>query len=235
MNTGVSIYAQKSGMAKEKGIIIGNNSDHGLEFIQLALKDYDEVLLAGKENHFTENIQEKREVGVIDQDLGAEDMAQHLIEELEFFESLGTDAPLTLVVNLIEFNVHDPWEEGQPANPSINISQLLELNDFFTKKMVLQGQGEIMNVISRPADCPDHITEMFLQTQALLMEMAETFNQDLEQKGVHVHTLSYSPQSFSLQSKNIPAMVAHDMTPRSCSARDIADYGYQVLRMGAAH
>lgn len=217
-------------MAKEKGIIIGNSSDHGMEFIQLALHDYDEVLLAGKESGFSSEVQNESKLGIIDQNLGSEDMAQNLIEELAYFEDFGLNAPLTLVVNLVEFNEYDPWEPDQPANPSINVSQLLELNEFFARKMLFHGQGEIMNVISKPHDCPDHVTDMFHQTRALFMEVAEEINQSLEEQGVHIHTLSYSPQSFALQSITLPAKVAHDMVPKSCSARDIADYGYQVLR-----
>ncbi|MCI4668178.1 MAG: hypothetical protein MRZ79_08575 [Bacteroidia bacterium] len=223
-------HTPNNSMQEEKGIIIGNNSVHGQEFVQLALKDYQQVLVASGDEMLRSSHIETSRIGKIEQDLGSDDMAINVIEELEFFEEMGSDAPLTLVVNLVEFNEHDPWEEGTPANPSINISQLMELNEFFAHKMLKQGQGEILNVISKPEKCPEFITEMFHQTRALLMEVADELNQSLTERGVNIHTLSYSPQSFALQSSSLPAKVAHDMAPKSCSARDIADYGYQVLR-----
>jgi len=139
---------------------------------------------------------------------------------------------LSLLVNLIEFNHNSPWDsDSSLLNPSIDLPELLELNAYFFRKMQDGKGGEIRNVVSRPADSPDFVLDMFYHTQAMLMEVAEEINQSDPDRRVYIHTLGYSPQSLVLQSDRLPAQVAHDLVPNTCSAREIATYGYQVVAL----
>jgi len=100
----------------------------------------------------------------------------------------------------------------------------------FYQDMVKYGRGEILNVISC-LDSPNELTaEMFHHTQALLMEEANKLNEASPTKKVRVHTLAYSPQSFTLQTDHIPEDISPDLIPDLCSAKEIADYGYQILQ-----
>ena len=222
----------------ESGLIVGEASEHGWEFVQLALLDYEHVFWANSKGEIDVSPEMKEKISFIQQDMYEANMAENILDEIAMFETFERSfPPLGLVVNLVEFKNEDSWsfDQAESNNPSISIPQLLELNELSMRKMLKIGGGEILNVLSRPSDCPDFVHEMFRETQALLMEIGDELNRAKREEGVHVHTLSYSPQSFALQSESLPPEVAHDMAPASCSAKDIADYGYQVLRVSRSH
>ena len=222
----------------ETTLIIGNQSEHSKAFTHLALGDYRNVVVASPTSHrLTEwpNWHLDGRPNTIDMDFWTEDLAAQVHTEAHakaysFYEKL----PITLLVNLVEFKNVDPWADWESLDQSISIDvpQMVDVTKLFYKDMVSHGKGEILNVIRCPADCNEVTREMFQSTQALLMEIANSLNEDSPTDQVRVHTLAYSPQSLSIQTDALPADIAHDMVPDLCSAEDIAKYGYQILKVG---
>jgi hypothetical protein len=175
------------------------------------------------------------EVSLLVEDL-AQPQADERIYEGWMLQSLLHQPPLSLhlLINILSFRPWpgpdaDPWEQHGPE-PIYHFNNLLGVNQWFFHEMTQQGHGHILNVLSRPEASHGPLQDMFIQTQALLLDVAYRLNRRRPRHRVSISTLCISGQSFLLQGDALPSHVAQDLMPETTSSRDIAGYGYHMVR-----
>lgn len=219
-------------------MIIGASEGLGLEFSQLAAADAGELFLVGsQEDQLIATESQLKSLGarstrMIVGPLKEPHQGERIYEEWMMHNFLGeTSTPLDTLINVTAFGdwEGDPWEMESP-DPSLHMENLLTLNMLFAREMVKQRHGRILNVLYHPPIYDPYLQSMFHATRETLLEYAVTLSQQLAHTEVYVNTLVASEQSFMLQAERLPTNVAPDMAPPTCSARDLAGYGYQVLR-----
>lgn len=212
----------------ETAIIIGDTQNLGEEFLKLALADYRHVWLVDqntqKFDHW-EHYYPMQVKGIkLDLNLEVDELWDQLKQiQKEHFPPL----PITLVVQIVALHEPsgDPWE-SEPDR-QFSFPHMAQMTDKMAQEMSLSEGGEILNVISQPFEASWLVQEIFESTREGMLELA----QKIQLPHVHIHMLSYTPQSFALQSRELPAHIASDFMPESFAARDIADLGYQVTKV----
>jgi len=222
-------------------MIIGEMTELGLAFSRLAAADHSRLLLVGNDRErLSQSKQQLAQAGLKEVYHVVEDLSAHRadlrIYEAWLLHSLLQEPPqpLDLVINILSFQTWamaeaDPWEEIGPE-PAYHLNNLMGINRLMAEEMAKQGRGHILNVLSRTEPGGGPLQEMFIQTQALLLDFAYHLNQQLAHTPVAVSTLSVSGRSFTLQGEALPAHLAPNLMPAKASPQAIADYGYQMVR-----
>ena len=221
-------------------LIIGGMKGIGYEFARLAAPDAQSLILVDESESQMQRIRKEIlashsvELHIGEHNLDSPAAAEQIYTDSLLFNHLS-DRPqvVDLVINVLEFQ-SDPatldrlWEEDVTAS-HYNFATLMEVSQFFFHDMVQRGRGEILNVLAKPGSMSSEVEDMFFHTQALLLEFSQMMNERSPFEHVGIHTLCTSESSFVIQAKVMPENMAHDLTPPTCSAQDIAGYGYQVL------
>lgn len=219
-------------------MIVGAGEGLGQEFGRLAAADGGHLFLVGpNEDALLARATWLRQQGALTTrrmraPLDQPGCARSIYEEWLMHQLLGEARyPLDTLINVTSFTPwqEDPWEENGP-DPRLHLGNLMELNQLFAREMQRQQKGSILNVLHRPMDLDASLEGMFEATKGLLLDFAYQLNQQLSSQPVHIITLVASEHSFVLQADHLPAHVAPDLAPPTCSASDLADYGYQVAR-----
>lgn len=222
-------------------MIIGEMTELSLAFSRLAAADHSSLLLVGSDRErLWQSKQQLAQSGIqkvyhVVEDLSAP-QADLQVYESWLLHSLLQESPqpLDLLINVLSFQTWawaeaDPWEEIGPE-PTYHLNNLLGINRLMAEEMAQQGQGHILNVLSRADPGTGPWQEMFVQTQALLLDFACHLNQQLARTPVAVSTLSVSGRSFVLQGDALPSSLALPLLPAQASLQAIANYGYQMVR-----
>ena len=224
---------------KRSALIIGGMQGIGREFAKLAVEDHDTLLLIDEQESSLHAVQQELqeafpiEVYVSEENLSLPGSADEIYTDSLLYRHLNhQETYLDLVINVLEFKMPpadvDIWEtDGLSSH--FSISTLIDINRLFFTDMLRRGQGEILNVISKPETMSEEMEEMYYQTQALLLEFSHDLNQSASNNRTGIHTMCTTENSFMLQAGIVPEHVAHDLMPPSCSAKEIAGYGYQVV------
>ncbi|MEM7655615.1 MAG: SDR family NAD(P)-dependent oxidoreductase [Bacteroidota bacterium] len=221
-------------------LIIGGMQGIGWEFARLAAPDAASLILVDEsEGHLNQirkelTQQHEGELHVSAHALTAFDAAEDIYTDTMLYRHLNQgEMTVDQLINVLEFRsdqatLDQLWEEDVTAS-HYNFATLMEVNQLFFMDMIAAGKGEILNVLAKPGTMAPEVEDMFFHTQALLLEFSAMLNERSPYDHVGVHTLCTSESSFVLQAKVMPENMASDLTPPTCSAKDIADYGYQVL------
>jgi short-subunit dehydrogenase len=222
-------------------MIVGATEGIGQRFGQLAATDHSHLYLVDRQTANLIQLEQRlacqgaSSVQVITQNLTQPGVADHIYRHWLFANVIAPQPkPLHHLINVLSFlpwreEDQDPWQAEGPE-PALHFSNLVALNELFAAEMVHQGRGSILNVLFRPSSAAPAIEEMFEVTRALMFDAAHGLTQQLTDTDVSVSTLIASDRSFWLQSDRPPAQWAHDFVPPTYSAKDIADYGYRVLK-----
>lgn len=221
-------------------VIVGGMKGIGLEFAKLAVADAAHLILVDTDMEVLEAAREalegmgSAEIHLVAEDLLIPDSGEEIYSACLLYQLLAQPpAPIGLLVNVMEFispEGEDAWQTDW-MEPQMHISNTLTLSEKFLQDMEMQRQGVIMNVIVRQEDQMEvDQSMMFDHLQDMLLEVSAQLNAQQAKSDVRMHTLSYSGNSFLLQADIPPDEVAHDLLPETTSARDLADFGYQVAR-----
>lgn len=221
-------------------LIIGGMRGIGWEFSRLAAPNVASLMLVDETESELRDIRKELiqkhgiELHVSAHDLKGISAAEDIYtDSMLFRHHSGGDLVVDQLINVLEFRSDEAtleqlWEEDVTAS-HYNFATLMEVNQLFFMDMISAGKGEILNVLAKPGSMSPEVEDMFFHTQALLLEFSAMLNERSPFEHVGVHTLCTSESSFVLQAKVMPENMASDLSPPTCSAKDIADYGYQVL------
>lgn len=230
---------QELATSPKNALIIGGMRGIGREFAKLAAKDLEHLILIDEQEldliSLKKELHQKQviDIYVNEENLAFPDSAENIYTDCLLYHHItGKKPTIDLLINVLEFRDEsqdvDLWQEDAVSS-HFNIATLMEINQFFFQDMMRTGKGQILNVIAKPSSMSEEMEDMFFQTQALLLEFSHDLNESASSDQIGIHTLCTSENSFVLQARIMPEHVAHDMMPPSCSAKEIAGYGYQVL------
>ncbi|MEM9986399.1 MAG: hypothetical protein AAF804_15000, partial [Bacteroidota bacterium] len=218
-------------------MIIGAQEHLAQEFGKLAAADGSDLILVDSQEEGVSRLSQDyhqrgaRSTRLISEPLSLPGIAENIYQAWLLGSLMEQNSrPLSWVINVMAFREWnfpnpDPWDQIGP-DPALHLTNLVSLTELFAAEMSLSHGGRILNVLSRPAQVGPSLERMFLATQTLLLDLAYRLNQGLKNQCVEVSTLIASDQSFMLQTEQLPARVAHDLAPPTCSPQDLADYGY---------
>ncbi|MEO1414616.1 MAG: hypothetical protein AAFW00_05025 [Bacteroidota bacterium] len=208
----------------ETAVIIGDTAHLGAEFAQLALEDYQDIWILDRAAAHLRRWEQHTESQISTIHLRAGDEAELIWDEIQHHAPY----PITLMVQIFALQEpsDNPWDEVDAPDMAFDFPFAFDCSTLISAHMAQHQGGEILNVVSRIEDASDVLHEMFESTREALLELSAL----TQAPQVHIHTLSYTPQSFALQSDFLPSDVAPDLIPETCAPREIAGYGYQVMR-----
>ncbi|MEL6695817.1 MAG: hypothetical protein AAFP89_06230 [Bacteroidota bacterium] len=208
----------------ETAVIIGDMAHLGAEFVQLALEDYQDIWILDRAATPLRRWEQHAQGQLNTIHLKAGDEAELIWDEIQHHAPY----PITLMVQIFALQepIDNPWDGTDAPDMAFDFPFAFDCSTLISAHMAQHQGGEILNVVSRIEDASDVLQEMFESTREALLELAAL----TQAPKVHVHTLSYTPQSFALQSDFLPSDVAPNLIPETCAPGEIADYGFQVMR-----
>ena len=213
-------------------LITGATSGIGYEFASLYAKEKNNLILVARDTNKLQNIKlnfEKKysvKVDVIALDLSLVNSSQKLISYLD-------DKKIDILINNAgigdygEFINNDIEKITSMIN--LNITTLTELTHYFTKLMVKNGGGKILNIASTASFQPVPTFAVYSATKAYVLNFSEAINHELKNKGVYVGTLCPGPTSTNFD-KNANATHIKHLTSGAMSSKEVAKAGIKQLQ-----
>ncbi|GAB4403924.1 MAG: hypothetical protein OHK0039_03690 [Bacteroidia bacterium] len=225
---------------REVVLIAGALQGLGGEFARLAAHDGLGIVLVGESEdqlvQIRADIESTYEVPVwtFHESLLSPGLGELVFEECLFYQLMHSRFAFPeRIISVSSFDhCREAWDipdEDYLLEPEMHAPAMIDLNRQFLQVLSRRGHGEILSVLARPARLVEASREMYEHTLELLLQVNHAFAQEARAHNVRVHTLCYSGDSFLLQTDTPPASLAHDMLPQTVSARELADFGYQML------
>lgn len=117
---------------------------------------------------------------------------------------------------------------------ALNVSALVELTYYFSKIMIRQGYGKIMNVASTSGFQPVPYFAVYGASKAFVMSFTEALHKELEKTGVTVTVLSPGPTETGFMDK-ADMSNARLYKKGVMNAKDVALIGYKGMQKGKLH
>lgn len=225
---------------EEAALITGASRGIGLEIARCFAKDGHNCVVVARSGDRLHEIKNEFEseynvsVKVIAKDLTSVSACEAIYKQLEeedvFVHSLVNNAGFA---NYGAFVGHDSGSEK--ALLDLNITALTELTHRFSKPMVEEGRGRIMNVGSTGSFFPAPYLATYNASKAYVLSFTEGIAPELAEHGIRVSCLCPGATSTNFvdeagggadeAASTIPQFVWAD-------PRDVAEYGYRSLNNG---
>jgi short-subunit dehydrogenase len=111
----------------------------------------------------------------------------------------------------------------------VNITTLTQFTKLYSKEMVKQGHGKIMNVASTAAFQSGPTMAVYYATKAYVLSFSEAINNELEGTGVSVTTLCPGATESGFQAAAAMEESALVKGKKLPSSKEVAEYGYKAM------
>ena len=191
-------------MSKSTALITGASGGIGLEFARIhANNKFDLVLAARNEeklNQIKNELESQYRITVF---VYATDLTKHE-NVLALIEYTNThNIQIDHVINNAGFGVFGKLSEtsiDQNLNMiQLNIDALVTLTHAYSKKMIVQGQGKILNVASTAAFMSGPYMSVYFASKAFVLSFSEAVHSELSGTGVSVTTLCPGPTATGFE------------------------------------
>ena len=116
----------------------------------------------------------------------------------------------------------------------LNMMALTRLTYLYSRDMVKQGSGKIMNVASTAAFQPGPTMAVYYATKAYVLHFSEALHNELSDKGVTVTSLCPGPTESGFQ--QAAAMEESKLVKgrKMPGSKEVAEFGYKAMMRGKA-
>jgi uncharacterized protein len=194
-------------VGSKTALITGASSGIGYELAKLFARDEYSLVLVAKNESRLERVGEEliRAFGVsvkwIAKDLSSPNMTAELVEEIER-EAIEID----VLVNNAGFGTYGYFmetdAETERAMMQLNMFSLTYLSKWFVKKMLVKGEGKILNVASTAAFQPGPLMAVYYATKAYVLSFSEAVANELRETQIKVSVLCPGPTRTEFQRRS---------------------------------
>ncbi len=213
-------------------LITGATSGIGYEFASLYAKNNNDLILVARNQNKLDEIKINFEkeyninIDIININLSLPNSSKELISNLN-------NKKVDIVINNAgigeygEFINNDIEELTSMIN--LNIITLTEITHYFTKEMIQNGGGKILNIASTASFQPVPTFAVYSATKAYVLNFSEAVNYELKDKGVQVCTLCPGPTTTNFDKNSNATNVKH-LTQGAMSSKEVAQAGIAQLQ-----
>ena len=218
----------------ETVLITGASSGIGYEFSKLfAEKGYNLVLTARRENKLYElkNMFPNIKIEVIPCDLSIDTSIKYLYEEIK-----KREIHIDILINNAGFGLFGEFLDtdiNKEINMiDLNIKALVRLTKLFSKDMIKQNSGKILNVASIAAFQPGPYMSVYYASKSFVLSFSEAFRNELKDTNIKISTLCPGPvkTEFEKSAQLYDSKLFSIIKP--IDAGDVARIGYIGLMKG---
>lgn len=215
----------------ETVLITGASSGIGYEFSKLfAEKGYNLVITARREERLSElkNIYPENDIEIISCDLSKEGSSEYLYNEIK-----KRNIKINILINNAGFGLFGEFQESDIVKEqemiNLNIKTLMELTKFFSKDMLVENFGKILNVASIAAFQPGPYMSVYYASKAFVLSFSEAVRNELRKTGVNISVLCPGPvktefeKSADLEKSKLFSIL------KPVDAKKVAQKGYEGL------
>ena len=187
-------------------IITGGTEGIGLELAKLFAAEKHNLIIASRNQNKLEEVKNELEnqyeicVEIIQIDLSVDKSCEKIIRIVE--EKNLTVDNLINNAGIGSFGFFNEAEEGAEEQLiNINIIALTNLTKYLLKKMIIRGNGGIMNVASTAAFVGGPKMAMYYSSKAYVLSLTEALHEEVKELGIRVSCLCPGPVKTSFQEK----------------------------------
>ncbi len=212
-------------------LITGATSGIGYEFaLNYAQNSNDLILVARNQKRLNEikidfESQYNIDVKIFCTDLSLASASKNLVENLKNIkvDILINNAGIGEYGTFINSDI-----EKLTAMINLNITTLTELTHHFSKHMLQNGAGKILNIASTASFQAVPTFGVYAATKAYVLNFSEALNYELRDTGVQVSTLCPGPTSTNFHIYSNATDSKH-LTQDTLSAKEVAKVGIEQL------
>jgi short-subunit dehydrogenase len=225
---------ETTGRASRLALVTGASGGLGWEFAKLLAADrHDLVLIARSADRLEQNAQDLRQkyrvsVRVIAADLGTEDAAKRIVEEVPRCDVL---------VNNAGFASNGRFDELPPGRLHeemlLDVVTLTELTRAYLPGMRAKRNGRVLNVASTAAFLPGPYMAVYYACKAYVLSFSEAIAEECRGSGVTVTCVCPGATATGFQNR---AQVGNTLLMRLplANAESVAKAGYRGMLRGDA-
>jgi len=222
---------------KKTALITGASSGIGLELAKIHASKGGHLVLVARSKDKLENLKNELEqqygsqVTIIAKDLSKPEAPKEVYDQLKQ-DSIRID----YLFNNAGFGdygfFHETDWDKEAQMIDLNVRTLTHFTKLFTKDMVNQKFGKIMNVASTASFQPGPLMSVYYATKHYVLAFSEGIANELKGTGVTVTALCPGPTASGFQdaaAMNDSKLVKGVKMP---SSKEVAGYGYRSLEKG---
>lgn len=216
-------------------LITGATSGIGYEFASLYAKENNNLILVSRDEAKLDDIkidfqkQYNIDVKIIVLDLSLPNSLKQLIDQLDNTNKIDIVINNAGIGEYGDFTTQDIEKITSMIN--LNITTLTKITHHFSKYMVKNGGGKILNIASTASFQPVPMFAVYSASKAYVLSFSEAINYELRDKNVKVLTLCPGPTKTNFD-KNANALNSKHLTQGTMDAKDVAKVGIKQLQDG---
>ena len=224
---------------KEIAIITGASSGIGYEMALLFAKQKTDILIVARDEQklmiIKESIEKQYNIKVyaVAADLSVREGIKAIHDVVN-----AHNLTVTYLVNNAGFGDYGSFIDRNMDNYAgminLNILSLTELTHYYSKVMVNNGRGKILNVASTAALQPDPFFAVYGATKAYVASLTEAIHKELENTGVTTTVLSPGPTRTNFTDR-ADMNNARLFEGGVMSAKEVALVGFKGMMKGKLH
>lgn len=186
----MSVAPEINNKPKGRVLITGASSGIGKSFAKVfAQQGYDLVLVARREDRLNQLAEELKNSYDVISEVVALDLAKLSAPKKIYDHLRGKNIAVDILVNNAGYSLSKPftsgsWKEHQDLL-NVMVVSLTQLCHLFSKNMIENGYGRIINVASIAAFAPEFTGNLYNAAKSYVTHMSEALDLELKPHGVH--------------------------------------------------